>query len=101
MAAKSRGLKSVGADFTFEQSGIGVIVVRFRADVVTVRYFGKVHRIDNRPRRWGGSPYKPCLTHAMDAARQALPKPQPPKTEHERQRRAAVEKRPLRVFKGK
>ena len=58
------------------QHHTGRVSVTFEGDAVSVLLPNKaVHTIQNRPRKWGGRPYKPCLTHATELASQYLAKP--------------------------
>lgn len=95
-------MKFLGAEFTFKHPSVEYkIVVRFGSDVVWVRCAGKAYRIENRPRKYGGCPYKPCMTHAMQAAHKALPEPpEQPRNEFERQREDSVKPTSLRIVRG-
>jgi hypothetical protein len=66
------------------------VLVTFREDVVvitteTTNGAINVETVPNTPRRWGGRPYKPCVSHALDCIRLAQGKPA--KTEQEKYRR--------------
>jgi len=94
-------MKLQRASFTFKHHEHGAITVEFAGDIVFVTRgdLSQKLRIDNKSARYGGRPFKPCATHAIDLARQVLPKPEAPKTEFDKQRRA--KQRPgLRIHRG-
>lgn len=81
------------ARFTIVHAKLGEIDVDFEGDKIMVHpgiVVGgqRPFMIDNKPRKWGGRPYKPCVSHALDCIRLATHKP--PASEQARQRQKKV-----------
>jgi len=66
-----------------------VVHVAFDGDEVAISWGVQWKVIQNKPAKDGNRPYKPCVTHAVLLAQQAMPKP-PKRTEHARQRAGRV-----------
>jgi len=58
--------------FHFHHRIHGDVLVRFSDDIAEVEVKGKTYPFENKPRKWGGAPYKPCLTHCVDLVKRAM-----------------------------
>ena len=94
------------ATFQFAMSSSGIALVTFREDVVVVtrETAGRtssinVETVPNTPRKWGGRPYKPCVSHALDCIRLAMGKPALTVQENQRREVVAPKKKLLGVHR--
>lgn len=79
-------MKLQAASFLFKHPVAGTVLVEFDGDQVTVQGTKeKPFVIENGPAKWGGRPFKPCVTHALEAIAAAAR--EPAKTEQARQRK--------------
>jgi hypothetical protein len=67
-------MKLSRAQFIFTDKDGRDTRVTFEGDEVEVVGANRV-TLDNKPRTWGGRPYKPCISHATEAIRTALGEP--------------------------
>ena len=69
-------MKLTSAEFVFVDKKECVEIV-FHGDSVRVLAGGKeIYKADNTPRKYGGRPYKPCVSHCLIVYRHATGKKQ-------------------------
>lgn len=89
-------MKLYHAEFSFIQ-GKSNVEVCFEMDHVKVSVDGmEIYKADNSPRKYGGRPYKPCVSHCLIVYRHATQKKQNP--DHARAAKGLKPK--LELFKG-
>lgn len=73
-------MKLNAATFSLTHAKHGKIAVTFEGDVITVQFADQLKTKANKPAKWGGRPYKPCVSHAIRLAGEAtaLRKEPPP-----------------------
>lgn len=85
------------AEFFWVEKGGNQVVILFTGDEVKVTQGGReIYKADNSPRKHGGRPYKPCVSHCLIVYRHATHKKQNP--DHARAAKGLKPK--LELFKG-
>lgn len=89
-------MKFSSAEFIFEDKNQTVAVLFVGDAVVVSRGDKEIYKADNTPKKHGGRPYKPCVSHCLIVYRHATMKKQNP--DHARAAKGLKPK--LELFKG-